>query len=86
MRFLHTADWHLGRLFHGISLTEEQAPLLDQLFQLASEERVDALLLSGDLYDRSVPPADAVRLFDDFLNRMAGANIPVIAIAANVLP
>jgi len=83
MRFLHTADWHLGRLFHGISLTEEQAPLLDQIFQLASEQRVDALLLSGDLYDRSVPPADAVRLFDDFLNRMAGANIPVIAIAGN---
>ncbi len=83
MRFLHTADWHLGRLFHGVSLTEEQAPLLDQIHSLACAHRVDALLLAGDVYDRSVPPADAVRLFDNFLNCMAEAGIPVIGIAGN---
>ena len=83
MRFLHTADWHLGRLFYGTSLIEEQARLLDQLVNLAMERDIQAFLIAGDLYDRSVPPADAVRLFDSFLTRMAAARIPVIAIAGN---
>jgi len=83
MRFLHTSDWHLGRLFHGVSLTQEQGFLLEQLFDLALQTKIDALLLAGDLYDRTVPPADAVRLFDAFLNRMASACIPVIAITGN---
>jgi len=83
MRFLHTSDWHLGRLFHGVSLTQEQGFLLDQLCDLAVKKQADALLLAGDLYDRTVPPADAVRLFDAFLNRMASARIPVIAITGN---
>jgi exonuclease SbcD len=83
MRFLHTADWHLGRLFYGTSLIEEQSRLLDQLVDLASERKIQAFLIAGDLYDRSVPPADAVRLFDSFLTRMADAHIPVIAIAGN---
>jgi exonuclease SbcD len=84
LRFLHTADWHLGRLFHGASLLGDQAPLLDQLARLASESRVDALLLAGDVYDRSVPPAEAVALFDDFLSRMAlEVRVPIVMIAGN---
>jgi len=84
LRFLHTADWHLGRLFHGTSLLEDQVPLLDQLARLASESAVDALLLAGDVYDRAVPPADAVALFDDFLSRIAlDLGIPIVLIAGN---
>ena len=69
MRFLHTADWHLGRQFHNVSLLEDQAHVLDGLVALAREQRVDAVLLAGDVFDRAVPPADAVRLLDDVRNR-----------------
>ena len=56
MRLLHTADWHLGRLFHGVSLVDDQAHLLDELARLVAEARIDAVLIAGDVYDRAVPP------------------------------
>lgn len=84
MRFLHTADWHLGRYFHGSSLVEDQAHVLDQLVELARCERVDAVLIAGDVYDRAVPPADAVALLDDVLARLVlGAGIKVVLVAGN---
>jgi exonuclease SbcD len=84
MRFLHTADWHLGRYLHGASLLNDQAHVLDQFVDLAVSERVDAVVIAGDVYDRAVPPADAVALLDDVLARLVvGANIPVIVIAGN---
>jgi len=84
MRFLHTADWHLGRLFHGVHLTEDQAYLLDQLIELAKETRPSAVLLAGDVYDRAVPPPEAVELLDDVLARLVlGLQIPVVMIAGN---
>ena len=84
MRLLHSADWHLGRLFHGVSLIEDQAHLLDGFARLAAEAKVDAILLAGDLYDRAVPPPEAVTLFDDFLARVAGElGLPTIVIAGN---
>jgi exonuclease SbcD len=84
MRFLHTADWHLGRYFHGATLLNDQAHILDQLVSLAIGEKVDAVLIAGDIYDRAVPPADAVSLLDDVLSRLVvGAGIPVIVIAGN---
>lgn len=84
MRFLHTSDWHLGRLFHGTHLTGDQAHLLDQLVDLAAGSRLDAVLISGDIYDRAVPPTDAVHLLDDTLTRIVeGAGIPVVLIAGN---
>lgn len=84
MRFVHTADWHLGRLFHGRHLTEDQAYVLDQLIELLSEAKAEALVLAGDVYDRAVPPVDAVRLLDDVLTRIArDVGIPVVAIAGN---
>jgi len=84
MRFVHTSDWHLGRLFHGRHLTEDQALVLDQLVDLLVEVRADALLISGDVYDRAVPPVEAVRLLDDVLQRIVlGLKIPVLAIAGN---
>lgn len=84
MRFIHTADWHLGRLMHGRHLTEDQSHVLDQLTALARDFRPSALLISGDVYDRPVPPAEAVALLDEFLSRMVlDLNIQVLAIAGN---
>lgn len=84
MRFLHTSDWHLGRSFLGLSLLEDQAHVLGQLVDLVSEAKIDAVLLAGDVYDRSSPPADAVSLLDETLTRIVvGAGVPVVVIAGN---
>jgi len=84
MRLIHTADWHLGRVFHGMHLTEDQAYVLDQLVELAREAEAEAILLSGDVYDRAVPGTDAVNLLDDVLSRLVlGLEIPVVLIAGN---
>lgn len=84
MRLLHTADWHLGRQLYGQSLIDDQDHLLDQVVRLATDEHVDAVLIAGDVYDRAVPPADAVSLLDRTLSRLvAEARIPVILIAGN---
>lgn len=84
MRVLHTADWHLGRVYHGVSLLEDQAAILDQLPAVIRDARPDAVIVAGDLYDRSVPPGDAVRLLDETLTRLVcGCRIPVIVIAGN---
>lgn len=82
MRLLHTADWHLGRSFHGASLIDAQAAWVDWLVGTAREAHVDAILVSGDLYDRALPPVDAVRLADDALARMV-AVAPVVLISGN---
>ena len=82
MRILHTADWHLGRIFHGLHLTEEQSYVLDQLVQVAQEEHTQAVLIAGDIYDRAVPPAEAVKLLDEILERLiyeAGQTVILIA-------
>jgi DNA repair protein SbcD/Mre11 len=62
MRLLHTSDWHLGRSLHGIDLLEYQAEALDHIVTTAQEERVDAVLVAGDVFDRAIPPVEAVRL------------------------
>ncbi len=84
MRLLHTADWHLGRIFHGQHLTEDQAYLLDQVVDIVRESGVDAVLIAGDVYDRAVPPPEAVSLLDDVLARLVlGLRVPVVVIAGN---
>jgi len=84
MRFLHTADWHLGRLFHQVHLTEDQAHVLRQLVEVARDARVDAVVVAGDVYDRAVPPPEAVRLLDDVLAELLlGVRVPVIVAAGN---
>ena len=82
-RLLHTSDWHLGRALHEESLLEDQAFALDRLVALAREERPDALVVAGDVYDRAVPPPEAVALLDDVLTRLADLDVPVVAIAGN---
>jgi exonuclease SbcD len=83
MRFLHTSDWHLGRSFHGASLLEEQAAALERMVELAREGEVDAVLIAGDIYDRAIPPAEAVRLFTDTVARLRETGAAVVAIAGN---
>jgi len=82
MRLLHTADWHLGRSFHGVSLLDAQATYVDWLVGVAGDARVDAILISGDLYDRALPPVDAVRLADEALARLVEI-APVVVISGN---
>ena len=85
MKFIHTADWHLGKLFYGEYLTEEQEWLLkNQFLPLIDEEKPDVILLAGDVYDRSVPPAEAVELFDEMISEITGKRkIPCIVISGN---
>jgi DNA repair protein SbcD/Mre11 len=82
MRILHTADWHLGRSFHGESLLTAQAAAVDHVVETARAERVGAVVLAGDLYDRALPPVDAVRLADDALRRLSEV-CPVVVISGN---
>jgi exonuclease SbcD len=83
MRLLHTSDWHLGRSFHGASLLDEQAEALDRIVELARDGAVDLVVIAGDLYDRAIPPAEAVSLFTHTLARLRSAGIAVVAIAGN---
>jgi exonuclease SbcD len=82
MRLLHTADWHLGRAFHGEDLMSAQAAFVDFLVDAARDAAVDGVLIAGDLYDRALPPVDAVRLASEALARLAEV-APVVAISGN---
>jgi exonuclease SbcD len=84
MRILHTSDWHLGRIFHGIYLTDDQAHVLQQFIQLVGETRPDVILITGDIYDRSVPPTEAIKLLDEVLSCiLINYKVPIILITGN---
>ena len=83
MRFLHTSDWHLGRSLHRADLREAQSNFLDHLIETARAERVDAVLIAGDVYDRAIAPVDAVALCEDALARLRDTGARVIAISGN---
>lgn len=84
MRFIHTSDWHLGRLFHGKHLTDDQAYVLEQFQDVVKETKPDAIIIAGDIYDRSVPPTEAVELLDDTLAKLLlDQKVPVMMIAGN---
>ena len=84
MKFIHTSDWHIGRQFHNVSLLEDQKHVLNQLIEYIKSEDVDALVIAGDIYDRSLPPANAVELLDDVLKSICmDLNIPIILIPGN---
>ena len=70
MRLLHTSDWHLGRSFHRVGMLDAQAAVLDHLVEVVRAERVDAVLVAGDVYDRALPAVDAVALLDEALARL----------------
>lgn len=85
MKFIHTADWHLGKLLKEHSMTEDQAWLLENRFlPIVDEEKPDVILLAGDVYDRSFPPEDAVELFDRMTEEIVRKRgIPFIVISGN---
>lgn len=83
MNFLHTADLHLGKRLREVSLLDEQAYILSVLVRLAEENHCAAVLLSGDLYDKSAPSAEAVALFDQFVTELNQKSIAVLACAGN---
>ena len=84
MKFFHTADWHLGKLVQGIYMTEEQQFVLAQFIDAIKEEQPDAIIIAGDLYDRAVPPTDAVNLLDEVLAKIVlELKTPVLAVAGN---
>ena len=66
MRLLHTSDWHIGRFLNEYSLLEDQKYILDEILSIAVQNKVDVIVISGDLFDRSVPSALAVSMLDDF--------------------
>lgn len=83
MRILHTSDWHLGRLFHRASLLDEQAAAMSRIVEVVRTEGVELVLIAGDLYDRSIPPSDAVELFDHTLAQLHASGATVVAISGN---
>ncbi|MDP9436879.1 MAG: exonuclease subunit SbcD, partial [Actinomycetota bacterium] len=83
MRLLHTSDWHLGRSLHRADLRDAQAAFLDGLVETVRTERVDAVLVAGDVYDRAVPSLDAVALYDDALVRLTEAGARVVVTSGN---
>jgi DNA repair protein SbcD/Mre11 len=83
MRMLHTSDWHLGRSLHRADLREAQAAYLDHLADVVRSEKVDAVLVAGDVYDRAIPPVDAVALCEDGLVRLRDAGARVVVISGN---
>ena len=84
MRFLHTSDWHLGRMIYGRSLLEDQTYFIDQIFLPAvRESRPDGILLAGDIYDRQIASVEAIRLFNRTVEALAELGIPLLAVSGN---
>jgi DNA repair protein SbcD/Mre11 len=83
MRMLHTSDWHLGRSLHRADLRAAQAAFLDHLVEVVRAERVDVVLVAGDVYDRAVPPVDSVELCEDALLRLHDTGARIVLISGN---
>lgn len=84
LKLIHTADWHLGKLVQGVYMTEDQRYILDQLIEAIKEEKPDAVIIAGDLYDRAIPPTEAVDLLNDVLQKIVlELKTPVLAISGN---
>lgn len=83
MRFLHTSDWHLGRTLHGASLLDHQQTMIDTIVELAREGGLDAAIIAGDIFDRAIPPVEAIELWEQAVARLAEVVPRVIAISGN---
>ena len=82
MKIIHTGDWHIGKIVNEFSMIEDQKFYIDRLIELLEEEKPDVFIIAGDIYDRSVPPAEAVEVLDNVLNKIIlELNIPVLAIS-----
>lgn len=84
MKFIHTADWHIGKKIHGFQLLKEQREVFEQMLEVAIREEVDAIVVAGDLYDRAVPPSEAVALLNQLFVELNIENrFPILAISGN---
>ena len=84
MKIFHTGDWHIGKLVNQVYMTEDQAYILEQLVQLIAAEKPDVLIIAGDVYDRAIPPVEAIELLDRTLSRIVlDLNTPVLMVAGN---
>lgn len=84
MKIFHTADWHLGKLVQGVHMTDDQAYVLDAFLNEVKREKPDCIIIAGDIYDRAVPPTEAINLLNESLNQIIiELNIPVLAISGN---
>ena len=84
MKIIHTGDWHIGKLVHGVHMTDDQKHILKQLVEIIEKEKPQVLVIAGDIYDRSIPPVEAVELLDETLSDIIlKQDISIIAIAGN---
>ncbi len=83
MKLIHLSDLHIGKRIHGFPMLEDQKYILQEILHIVKKENPDAVLIAGDLYDKGVPPTEAVQVLDKFLTRLADLNIPVMAISGN---
>ena len=83
MKLIHLSDLHIGKRVNEVSMLEDQAYILLQILRIIDDENADAVLIAGDIYDKNIPSAEAVTLFDDFLCRLAKRNIPTLIISGN---
>ena len=83
MKLIHLSDLHIGKRYEATSFLEDQEYILLRILELIDAEKPDGVLLCGDIYDKSIPPAEAVSVFDDFLCRLAKRGMPVFIISGN---
>lgn len=84
MKIIHTGDWHIGKVVNEFSMIDDQRFVLEELMDIIKEEKPDAVVIAGDLYDRSIPPVEAVELLDEVFNRiLLELKVPILAIAGN---
>ncbi|HHY78742.1 MAG TPA: exonuclease subunit SbcD, partial [Clostridiales bacterium] len=84
MKIIHTGDWHIGKIVNEYHMTKDQEYILNQLLDIIREEKPHALIIAGDIYDRSVAPVEAVELLDKVLGKIVlEYGVPVLAIAGN---
>lgn len=83
MKLFHLSDLHIGKRVNEFSMIEDQKYILKRILDLAEEEKPDGIILAGDVYDKQIPSAEAVQVFDEFITRLAGRAIPVFIISGN---
>ena len=83
MKLLHLSDLHIGKRVNEFSMLEDQKYILQQIIEIADIEQVDGLILAGDIYDKPVPPTEAVQIFDQFLTKLAQQNRKIFIISGN---
>ena len=83
MRFLHLADLHIGKRVNGFSMIEDQKFVFEQVYSVIENEKIDGIIMAGDIYDKPVPSAEAVKLFDEMLTRLVSMDLPIFVISGN---